>query len=141
MTYCTTGVRLQALLTTAALALLAACSSEGATGVTAPPPGPTSGWLTVQFLSPRTDDGAVQLSITGPQLDSVTVVGYNGFAAIEGSQADLVATGNISSGDIARILVPDISRISEYQVSVSAAAARDTYELQSLVGYRAVVVR
>jgi hypothetical protein len=123
------------------LAVLAgACSSETATGP-ATPPAQTAGWLTVQLTTPRTDDGAVQLSVAGPGIDSIAIVGYDGFATHTTTAGDLVATGIIVSGDVARILVPDLSRTTEYQVVVTAAAARDSYALQQLAGYRAVLVR
>ena len=130
-----------AYVLSASALLLGACSSDqGATGVTVPT-GPTGGWLTVRLTTPRTDDGAVQLSVTGPRIDSMKIVTYDGFDSNSGVQADLVATGNITSGDVARIYVPDLSRTTEYHVSVTAAAARDTYSLQPLDGYRAVLIR
>src|SRR5262249_53183092 len=116
------------------------CSSGSATDSTSPS-GPTAGWLTVQLNSPRTDDGAVQLAITGPRIDSVKLVNYDGFNTTTGTSVNLVVTGSISNGDLARIYVPDVSRTTEYQASVSAAAARDTYALQDLSGYRAILVR
>ena len=130
-----------ALIVTTAL-VLGACSSDTA-ALTGPstPAGPTGGWLTVQLTTPNTNDGAVQLSITGPEIDSVKLVGYQGFNTTTGSEADLVATGTIASGDIARVYVPDLSKTGAYQATVSAAAASGTFVLQSLAGYRAVLVR
>ena len=124
------------------IAALAACSSETATGPsTTTPAGPTAGWLTVQLTTPNSNDGAVQLSIAGPAIDSVAIVGYDGFAARTSNVANLVVDGQVTSGDVARILVPDISLAGDYQANVSAAAARDSYELQSTQGYRAIIVR
>jgi hypothetical protein len=119
---------------------LGACSAGAATD-SAAPAGPTGGWLTLQLTTPRTDDGAVQLSVSGPQVDSVKLAGYDGFDTNNGTQVDLVATGNITSGNIALIYVPDLSRTGEYHASVSAAASRDSYSLQTIDGYRAVLVR
>ena len=130
----------RSILALALTAMLGACSSEVATVPTAPS-GPTGGWLTVQLTTPRSDDGAVQLSVSGPAIDSVKIVSYDGFESHTATQADLVATGNIVSGDMARIHVPDLSRTTEYHASVSAAAARDSYALQDLGGYRVVLVR
>jgi hypothetical protein len=138
--------RYRALLVIASALILGACSSEATTATTVPstptvPAGPTSGWLTVQLTTPRSDDGAVQLSIGGPQIDSVKLVTYDGFDTNSGTQVDLVATGDVTGGAIARIFVPDVSRASQYYASVSAAAARDSYALQVLDGYSATVVR
>ncbi len=131
---------IRSLVALAGVLMLGGCSSAAVTTPTVPS-GPTGGWLTVQLTTPHTDDGAVQLSVSGPAIDSVKIVGYDGFESHSVTQADLVATGTISNGDIARIHVPDLSRTTQYNVSVSAAAARDSYALQELAGYRAVLVR
>ena len=122
--------------------LLAACGAQSPTGSTPVlPVAPTSGWLTVQLATPRTDDGAVQLSVSGPGIDSATVVGYDGFTVIGNSAADMVVTGPIASGTIARVHLRDLSRTSDVRATISAAAARGSYALQDLTGYRAVLVR
>jgi len=126
----------------AALALVgtvAACSPEAA--ITSPPPAPADGWLTVELTSPRSDDGAVQFQVTGPGLDSVVVTGLDGFAAVQNNVANLIVTGNVVSGSVARIHVQDLARTNEYRASVIAAAARVSFNLQDLTGYRAVLVR
>jgi hypothetical protein len=128
------------VLLVVAACFLGACSSEGVTGPT-PTPTPIGGWLTVQLSTPNANDGAVQFSVSGPSIDSVKLVSYDGFDSNTGTQVDLVATGDIKNGDVARVYVPDLSRTAEYHVDVSAAAARDTWALQDLAGYRAVLVR
>ena len=124
-----------------ALFALAACSSSSATTTTTPPPPPTGGWLTLQLSTPRTDDGAVQFSVSGPAIDSVKLVSYDGFATIDNGTANLIVTGQVGNGDIARVFVPDLSLTSQYRASIAAAAARGTYALQALDGYRVVLVR
>jgi hypothetical protein len=130
-----------ATLAPIALFALAACSSDGLTSTTTPPPAPTGGWLTLQLSSPHTDDGAVQFSVSGAGIDSVKLVGYDGFATIDNGTANLLVTGQVGNGDVARVFVPDLSLTSRYRASVAAAAARGTYALQSLGGYRVVLVR
>lgn len=129
------------VLAPAALCFAAACSSDAATGATTPPPAQTGGWLTLQLVTPNSDDGAAQFSVRGPAIDSVKLLGYDGFATIESGSANLVVTGLVGSGNVAQVHVPDLSLASEYQASIDAAAARQTYVLQSLTGYRAVLVR
>ena len=124
-----------------AVLALTACGSQSPTAPTTPPPAPTGGWLTLQLSTPRSDDGAVQLSVVGPAIDSVKIVGYEGFATNDSRSADVVVTGAIGSGDVARIYVPDLSVTSQYQATIAAAAARGTYQLQSIDGYRVVLVR
>lgn len=124
-----------------ALFALAACGSSSATTPTAPPPPPTGGWLTLQLSSPHTDDGAVQFSVTGPAIDSVKLVSYDGFATIDNGTANLIVTGQVGNGDVARVFVPDLALTSQYRATVAAAAARGTYALQTLDNYRVVMVR
>jgi hypothetical protein len=127
----------------AALALLlAACGAESPTSNTpAPLPAAVSGWLTVQLATPNSDDGAVQIAVSGPGVDSAKVLGYDGYAAVANTNANLIVTGAITNGSIARIFVRDLSQTSRVQATVVAAAARSSYALQELNGYRAVLVR
>ncbi|HEY4099456.1 MAG TPA: hypothetical protein VGM20_01110 [Gemmatimonadales bacterium] len=125
----------------AAFAFAAACSSDAGTSVTTPPPAPSGGWLTLQLVTPRTDDGAAQFAVRGPAIDSVKLIGYDGFATIQSGTANLIVTGAVTGGSVAQIYVPDLSLAGEYQASIAAAAARQTYVMQSLTGYRAVLVR
>ena len=107
----------------------------------APPNTPTPGWLTIQLDTPRSDDGAVQFLVSGPAIDSARVVGYDGYSSVVPGEADLLVTGSIAGGTVAQIRIPDLARASEYRASVVAAAARSTYALQDLTGYRALLVR
>lgn len=123
---------------------LAACGAESPTSSSntpVTPSTPTSGWLTVQLTTPRADDGAVQLSVSGPGVDSAKIVGYDGYAVVANSEANLIVTGGISSGTVARVFVRDVNKVAQVQASVAAAAARGTYALQDLTGYRVVLVR
>ncbi|MEO5800113.1 MAG: hypothetical protein ABIZ70_16065 [Gemmatimonadales bacterium] len=131
----------RSILAAAAL-VLAACGGSSPTSSTpVTPAGPTAGWLTIQITTPRTDDGAVQLSVSGPGVDSARIVGYDGFSVVGNASADMVVTGAIANGTIAQVHLRDISRTSDLRASVSAAAARGSYALQDLTGYRVVVVR
>lgn len=134
------------LLRVAAVAVVTtACGGSSPTGPEpiAPPVTSTAGWLTVQLTAPNTDDGAVQLAISGPGVDSVRVLSpYSGFGAVPATGAGhVVATGAIASGAVARVWVRDVARASQVTATVSAAAQRGTYALASLTGYRAAVVR
>ncbi|HRP07505.1 MAG TPA: hypothetical protein PLL69_03365 [Gemmatimonadales bacterium] len=124
--------------------LLVACgatSTGPTTGDDTTPP-VTPGWLTIQFTTPNSDDGAVQLRVTGPALDSVVADSrYDGFGTASATVGDLVATGSIVTGNLARFRVPDVNRTSEYSVSVVAVAQKSTYALRSMSGYQAVIVR
>jgi len=127
----------------ALLLSLVACGSS-ATGPTPKDDTPpvTPGWLTVQFTTPHTDDGAVQLRVSGPALDSVVADSrYDSFGAANATSGDLVATGSIVSGNLARFRVPDVNRAAEYSVSVVAVAQKGTFALRQAGGSPAVIVR
>jgi hypothetical protein len=124
------------------LVLLAACGAGSSTGASGGNEPAVPGWLTVQLTTPYTDDGAVQLRITGPAVDSVVAeAAYDGFGMAANGAADLVMAGSISTGNVARIRVADINRATSYNVSVVAAAQAGTFALRNTAGYRAVVVR
>jgi hypothetical protein len=133
-------------LSTAAMAfLLTACGANTGTGPSnnAAPPTPTPGWLTVQLTTPNTNDGAVQLRVTGPSIDSIaTDDRYRGVGQANASSADVIITGSIAGGTVARFRVPDVNRAASYDARVIAAAQRSTWALRpSLSDYRAVIVR
>ncbi len=130
-----------AALLTVTLLALGACSSDQATGTVTPPPAPTGGWLTLQLASPTGNDGAVQFAVSGPAIDSVRIVSYDGFATIQDGTANLIVTGQVGNGDVAQIYVSDLTLTSQYQATVAAAAVRGTYAIQALDGYRAVLIR
>ena len=129
-----------AMLSTAAFLVLGACSAETVTSVPTPA-APTGGWLTAQLTTPNNNDGAVQFSLAGPRIDSIKLATEDGFETHSATQADVIVTGTVTAGNLARIYVPDLSRTTEYRASVSAAATRDNYALQPLDGYRVVLVR
>lgn len=127
-------------LVPAVIVLVTACGSQSPT-VPETPPAPTGGWLTIQLTTPHTNDGAVQFSVSGPAIDSVALVGYDGYAVIANGAADLIVTGAVVAGDVARVYVSNLTQYGLYAASIAAAAARGTYQLQVLDGYRATLVR
>jgi hypothetical protein len=126
---------------------LAACGASTPTGVTPTPVAPVApaavpGWLTISLDTPNSDDGAVQLVVTGPSIEAAEVTaGLDGLASVASSQAWIVVTGAVGDGTIARIRVPDVTKASLYAVTVQAVAARGSYALGSTSGYRATAVR
>lgn len=122
--------------------VLAACSGETTTAPSQPVvPQVVGGWLTLQLNTPSNNDGAVQFEITGPALDSVKVSGYDGLTSIDNGIANVIVTGAVGSGVVAQVHIVDLTYASQYQATVVAAAARNTYDLQDLTSYRAVLAR
>lgn len=129
----------------AALAVLAlaACGGASPTGPSTPTPPvlATAGVLTMELATPNANDGAVQFAVSGPAIDSIRPIGYDGTTAALAGQAQTILTGSLTSGAVARVYVRDIARANEYRAWVVAAAARGSYQLQDVGSYRAVLVR
>jgi hypothetical protein len=103
----------------ATLALLAACS--GGTG-------PTAGTLSVSLITPHLDDGAVLLTISGGPVDSVEAAGHRVYSSQpDANTLRLILAGDLGSGTVARVHVPDTRQVARYTVLLSQVAARSTY--------------
>lgn len=127
-----------------AVVVLAACGGGSPTGPSTPSPNPvvvTAGVLTMELATPNANDGAVQFAVSGPAIDSIRPIGYDGTTAALAGQAQAVLTGSLTSGAVARVYVRDIAKANEYRAWVVAAAARGSYQLQDIGSYRAVLVR
>jgi hypothetical protein len=124
-------------------AILSACGGQSATGPsTGDSKAPVPGWLTVELTTPYNDDGAVQLRVTGAKIDSIVADShYKGVGQSGYSSADLIVTGSVASGKVARFLVPDVERAAFYSVSVVAGAQRNTWALRNKSSYSATLVR
>ena len=71
------------------LVLLVACGGGSSTGASGGNEPAVPGWLSVQLTTPNTDDGAVQLRITGPVIQDVMAESaYNGFGSAAAGVAD-----------------------------------------------------
>ena len=102
----------------------------------------TPGWFTLNLTTPRADDGAVQLRVLGPAMDSLQLAGPGGFVSLSNGVARVLVTGRITGGVVARFWVPDTRKALLYAATVDEAAARGTYQLQDLSqGYSAHVIR
>ena len=118
------------------LGLVLACSQDTA---------PTAGILNVSFSTPNAGgDGAVLLSITGPQaLTSAAAASgltLYSLGAPYGTTNRFIIVGTLPSSTILTIGVADVSKSSSYTVSISQVAATDN-SLRSLVGYSAAITR
>jgi hypothetical protein len=109
--------------------LLIGCSGQ--------PSAPVAATLHVSLSTPFTDDGALLFTVTGGRVDSVDAPGYTLYS----SQADpttlqVILTGNLSSGIVAHVHIPDERVASQYSASISQVAARETYVERDPAAYR-----
>jgi hypothetical protein len=108
--------------------LLAACSGDYT--------GPTSGGLNLRLASPQGDEGAVLFTVAGGAVDTVEASDHGlYFARLDANTVRVVVTGDLSSGVIARIRIPDDRRASNYTATVSQVALRATYAQRDPAGY------
>ncbi len=102
---------------------------------------PVRGWLNVQLTTPNSDDGGIMFTVAGGPIDSVRFV-HEGFSsAVSDSTWRFLATGELSTGAIAQLLVPNVDNASVYRPEIQQVAALITYELRDLAGYRLQVVK
>ena len=99
------------------------------------PTKPVAGELMVRLTSPNATDGALIVRVVGP-VSSVTPVGtYTVSTAIQGNITRVIVTGNIVSGDLLRVKVPDVNQVLSYSANVEQAASRVDYALLSVSNY------
>jgi hypothetical protein len=93
--------------------------------------GPTSGVLNVKLSSLHGDEGAVLFTITGGPMESVEAVSGIAYSAqLDANTLRVVVTGNLSSGTIACVRIPDVTQASRYVAAINQVATRSTYALR-----------
>jgi hypothetical protein len=112
--------------------LLAGCSNST---------GPAAGVLNLTVESPHQDDGGIMLSIHGGPVDSVEAVGYVIHSARTADSVKMIVTGDLGSGVIARVHIPDSRQSSQYSAQIKQAAARRTYAQRDPADYTVSLVR
>ena len=118
--------------------LLAVCGCGGDGGVGPPVPGP----LNLRLTTPNGDDGAILFEIAGGQIDSIVRAGFRLVGSAPGtSPRRAIIHGNLAAGTVARIWVPDVNSAESYSATIRDVAARGTYALRDLQGYRIEVVK
>ncbi len=112
--------------------LLAGCSNST---------GPTAGILNVTVTSPHQDDGGIMLSVYGGPVDSVEAVGHAIHSARAADSVKMIVNGNLGSGVIARVHIPDSRQASRYTAQIKQVAARQTYAQRDPSGYTVSLAR
>ena len=98
--------------------------------------GPAAGSLEMTFSAQQANEGAVLVVVWGGPVDSVESLGYPIYSArLGGDTLKLIVTGQLSSGPLARLHIPDSRQASTYNVRVAQVATRGTFVLKDLAGY------
>jgi hypothetical protein len=120
-----------AALWAAGMAILATTVAHSS-GCSGEPSEPVSGTLQVDLTTPFTDDGALLFTVTGGRVDSVETLYSSRPDAVT---LEVILTGDLRSGTIARMHIPDGRLAAQYSVKVIQAAARVSYAQRDPVAY------
>lgn len=114
----------------------------GCSGDAAPSPSALAqpGEANVVLSSATGTEGALLLAITGP-VTRVLPVGYETASRSTSTGASIVLRGDIASGVVVRVQVPDLRNLGEYSVRVDAASDRQTYQELPVGSYTAILVK
>jgi hypothetical protein len=126
------------------LAALVAFGANCGGGDDGGPDGPTPGELTIELTTPNTDDGAIKLTISGPEAltsitsDSPDIRVFRTGAL--GASNTVVITGTLTDGPVLRIGVADTRDDEDYTATVVSVASTG-YAVRAVTGYEFAVVK
>ena len=113
---------------------LASCGEELPPGPPPPPSGP--GFLQVLLETPRTNDGALLITLSGGPLDSLRVSQATLLTAPPGvSDQQVIIAGDVRAGTVLRFWVPERANVANYRAVLDQVATRRDYIQQSLTDY------
>ena len=102
--------------------------AAGLNGCSGEPSAPQAATLEVTLSSPFTDDGALWFTVRGGRVDSVASANYILYSSrSDANTLEVIVTGQLSSGTIARVHIADERLAPQYSVQVIQAAARTSY--------------
>ncbi len=121
-------------LALSAVVMLASCGEELPPGPPPPPSGP--GFLRVLLQTPRSNDGALLITLSGGPLDSLRVSQTTLLTAPPGvNEQQLIIAGDVRAGVVLRFWVPERANVANYRAVLDQVATRRDYIQQSLTDY------
>jgi hypothetical protein len=116
---------------------LSACGGDDSSG----PEGPTPGFLTVALATPNADDGAILLTLGGPDMTQIAATdGSLYFRYAQGTGTVVaVLVGDLQDGALLRFHVPDVGAAGSYSAAITQVADRGNALRASLAGYALTV--
>ena len=110
--------------------------AAGLIGCSEAPSASESASLEVTLSSPFPDDGALLFTVTGGRVDSVESSGYTVYLSRpDANTLEVIVTGQLSSGTIARLHIPSERLGPAYSASLIQAAARGSYTQRDPAAY------
>jgi hypothetical protein len=100
--------------------------------------GPTAGTATVSLVTPNADDGAVLLTLTGPNFANVVSASasYHAYVrTVSPGEVRVILVGDLAAGVVLTTAVDDVSKIGQYGGTVAEAASRSDVVRSSTAGY------
>ncbi len=114
--------------------MLASCGGEDVpSGPPPPPSGP--GFLQVLLQTPRINDGALLITLSGGPLDSLRVSQATLLTAPPGGDQQVIIAGDVRAGVVLRFWVPERANVANYRAVLNQVATRRVYIQQSLTDY------
>ncbi len=121
-------------LALSAVVMLASCGEELPPGPPPPPSGP--GFLRVLLQTPRSNDGALLITLSGGPLDSLRVSQTTLLTAPPGvNDQQLIIAGDVRAGVVLRFWVPERTNVADYRAVLNQVATRADFIQQSLTNY------
>lgn len=106
--------------------------------------GPRAGRLIVNLVTPNSDDGAVRITFTGPQVTTPQADPSTNFLVYSTQKSprtlDVIVVGDLTAGATFSVPVTDVDRVGEYSATVTEVAAADDTMRNDLTGYGASLV-
>ena len=118
---------------------LASCGGEELPpGPPPPPSGP--GFLQVLLETPRTNDGALLITLSGGPLDSLRVSQATLLMASPGvNDQQVIIAGDVRAGAVLRFWVPERANVANYRAVLDQVATLRDYIQQSLTDYSLMI--
>jgi hypothetical protein len=118
----------------AALSMGAACTEDQHHPTTSDD---RHGTVVLFLTTPHSDDGAVLFEVIGPAIDSATAVSpsIRLFTRRVGGSLSGALVGEVASGAVVLLHLPDVESAGEYRASVREVADRQDSLRASLTGY------
>ncbi len=115
--------------------MLGSCGGEEPpSGPPPPPSGP--GFLQVLLQTPRINDGALLITLSGGPLDSLRVSQATLLTAPPGvNDQQVIIAGDVRAGVVLRFWVPERANVADYRAVLDQVATRRDYIQQSLTDY------
>lgn len=122
-----------------AFTLLVAVSCDGPTRSKTPTPG----YLEIVLASANSDDAALWVSLTGPDIGAIeTPAGLRVFPVVASpTRREIIVVGDIGPGTVVRFHVPDTAKRKSYAAILIEVADATNAQRAPLTGYSLRVVR